>query len=87
MLVLFGIAFTVPPQVVVAAGLEATVMPAPIVVKLSVKEVIFAGVFAVFDRVIVRVLGPPCTLEVGEKLLLIDTGVSRFTVKVALALL
>ena len=82
-----GVVLTVPPQVVVAVGLEAIVMPVPIVVKSSVKEVIFAGVFPVLVKVMVKVVCAPCTLVFGEKLLLIDTGVWRFTVKVALVLL
>jgi hypothetical protein len=84
--VLPAVAFTVPPLQVVlaAAGLEATVNPEPIVVKLSVKDVMVAWVFAVLERVIVRVLCPPCTLVLGEKLLLTETGVAWLTVKVAL---
>ena len=78
-----GDAVTVPPQVVVAAGEAATVNPVPSVVRLSVTDVIVAGVPDALVSVIVSVVTWVWTREFGEKALLPLMTVTGLTTRAA----
>ena len=80
-----GAATTLPPgQVVLAAGEAATLKPLPIVLKLSVNEVIAAFVPNSLLKVKVSVEMPPGASVLGEKVLLETLTVGGVVVNAAL---
>lgn len=81
--VLLGVAISVPPQVLLAAGLGAILIPVPIVFKLSAKLVIIAGAAVRLFKVMIKVDPLPCGALAGLNTLVAFTPNFTFNVAVA----